>query len=125
LRTGGGCAILASSTPTIGGNRVIDYATYYSQRCEEASKNQGIDLLVEELNKLGIEATSEQTGGFTMCAYIELTGNKYIYANTYGAGIYDEEDFIEDIYLNESEGDDLARTLDVAQGVAKWIQENK
>lgn len=104
---------------------MIDYATYYSKRCEEASKNQGIDVLVEELNKLGIEATSEQTGGFTMCAYIELSDDKYIYANSYGAGLYDEEDFIKDIYLNESEGDDLARTLDVAQGVAKWIQENK
>lgn len=104
---------------------MIDYATYYSKRCEEASADQGIDALIEELNALGIEASSEQTGGFTMCAYIELPKNKYIYANTYGAGIYDEEDFIEDIYQNDTDADDALRTLKVARAVAEWIQENK
>lgn len=61
-----------------------------------------------------------------MCAYIELEGDRYIYANTYGAGIYGaDDDFIKDIYQNESEGDDLERSKDIAQGVAKWIKENK
>ena len=102
-----------------------DFGIYYEDRCEQASKDQGISALVDELNKLGIESTSAQTGGFTMCAYIELPDNKYIYANTYGAGLYGEDDFIKDIYLNESEGDDLSRTVDVAKGLANWLKENK
>ena len=101
-----------------------DFGTYYAERVKEASKEQGIDQLVEELKALGIEATSEQTGGFTMCAYIELKGNKYIYANTYGAGVYDEEGYEEDIYNNESEGNEAERTKDVAQGVANWLKVN-
>ena len=104
---------------------MIDYATYYSNRCEEASADQGINALIEELNALGIEATSQQTGGFTMCAYIELSNDKYIYANTYGAGVYGEEDFELDIYQNDTDADDALRTLKVARAVAEWIQENK
>ena len=102
-----------------------DFATYYLERTTRASKEQGIDDLVIALEKQGIKATSEQTGGFTMCAYIELKGNKYIYANTYGAGLYDKEGYGEDIYNNESEGDDQARVEDVANGVANWIQNHK
>ena len=102
-----------------------DFGTYYKTRCEEASKNQGIDALVEELALLGVSSESAQTGGFTMCAYIVLQNDRYIYANSYGAGLYDGEDgHIEDIYLNEAEGDDQARTKDVARGVAQWIKEN-
>lgn len=100
---------------------MIDYA----KRCEEASADQGINALIEELNALGIEATSQQTGGFTMCAYIELSNDKYIYANTYGAGVYGEEDFELDIYQNDNDTDDALRTLKVARAVAEWIQENK
>ena len=103
-----------------------DFGTYYQKRCEEASKNQGIDALVEELALLGVSSESAQTGGFTMCAYIVLQNDRYIYANSYGAGLYDGEDgHIEDIYLNEAEGDDQARTKDVARGVAQWMKENK
>jgi hypothetical protein len=47
---------------------MIDYATYYEKRCEEASQDQGIDSLVKELKALGIDAEIAQTGGFTMCA---------------------------------------------------------
>lgn len=101
-----------------------DFGTYYQKRFEEASADQGIDLLVKELALLGVSSESAQTGGFTMCAYIVLKGDRYIYANSYGAGIYDEEDFIEDIYLNESEEDEEARIKDVARGVARWIKEN-
>jgi hypothetical protein len=101
-----------------------DFGTYYQKRCEEASQDQGIDLLVKELALLGVSSESAQTGGFTMCAYIVLKNDRYIYANSYGAGIYDEEDFIEDIYLNEEEGNEEARTKDVAQGIAQWIKEN-
>jgi hypothetical protein len=104
---------------------MIDYATYYEKRCEEASQDQGIDSLVKELKALGIDAEIAQTGGFTMCAYIEINKDRYIYANSYGAGIYDEEGFIEDIYLNETETDELARTKEVAKALTNWIKENK
>lgn len=99
--------------------------TNYEARCAFASQDQGITELVQAMKELGLEATIAQTGGFTMCAYIELPDNKYIYANTYGAGLYGEDDFIKDIYLNESEGDDLSRTIDVAKGIANWLKENK
>ena len=102
-----------------------DFGIYYQERCKSASEDQGITALVSELKVLEIEAEEAQTGGFTMCAYIVLKGDRYIYANSYGAGLYDEEDFIEDIYLNESEGDEIARIKDVARGVAQWIKENK
>lgn len=100
-----------------------DFGTYYQKRCEEASQDQGIDSLVKELALLGVSSESAQTGGFTMCAYVVLKNDRYIYANSYGAGLYGD-DFIEDIYLNESEGDEEARIKDVAQGVARWIKEN-
>jgi hypothetical protein len=102
-----------------------DFATYYLERTISASKEQGIDDLVIALEKQGIKATSEQTGGFTMCAYVELKGGKYIYANTYGASVYDEEGYEKDIYNNESEEDQQARAEDVAQGVANWIKNNQ
>ena len=99
-----------------------DFATYYLERTTLASKEQGIDDLVIALEKQGIKATSEQTGGFTMCAYIELKDDKYIYANTYGAGVYNEEGHEQDIYYNESEEDQQARAEDVAKGVANWLK---
>jgi hypothetical protein len=103
-------------------NNEQDFATYYLERTTSASKEQGIDDLVIALEKQGIKATSEQTGGFTMCAFIKLKGGKYIYANTYGAGLYDEEGYGEDIYNNESEEDQQARAEDVAKGVANWLK---
>lgn len=93
----------------------------YIEKCESASKEQGIDSLVKELASLGIPSTSAQTGGFTMCAHIVLKDNQYIFANSYGASLYGEDDFIETIYQNESEGNEEARIQDVARGVAQWI----
>jgi hypothetical protein len=96
-----------------------DFATYYQERTILASKEQGIDDLILELEKHGIKATSEQTGGFTMCAYFELKGGRYIYANTWGAGVYDEDGFELDlIQLDEP------NTQEVAQVVANWIKAN-
>lgn len=92
----------------------------YDERCQEASKRQGIDSLIEELDSLGIKATSEQTGGFTMCAYIELEGGKYIYANAYGAGVYDEDDYETDIIQL-----DEISTRKVAEVIATYLKENK
>lgn len=96
-----------------------DFATAYALRCKEASKEQGIDQLVADLKEEGITATSEQTGGFTMCAYVELKNNRYIYANPYGAGVYDDEGFEYDItQLDEP------NSREVAYCVAQWIKEN-
>jgi hypothetical protein len=82
--------------------------------------DQGIDELVKELSLLGISSTSEQTGGFTMCAYVELKDDRYIYANPYGAGLYNGEDgFIKDIYLI-----DVKDVKDVARAITQWIKEN-
>lgn len=97
-----------------------DYAIYYSERIAEASKEQGIDDLILELEKHGIKSTSEQTGGFTMCAYFKLKDDCYIYANTWGAGVYDGEDGhqLDIIQLDDP------NIPQVAQAVADWIKEN-
>ena len=97
-----------------------EFFDMYDARCAKESALQGIDELITELAKLGVKAESAQTGGFTMCAYIELLGERYIYANPYGAGVYDYDDFETDIIQLE-EGD----IKQVAEQVAKWIGENK
>jgi len=98
----------------------FDFASYYLERITEASKEQGIDDLILELEKHGIKATSEQTGGFNMCAYFELKNGRYIYANTWGAGVYNEEggDELDIIQLDDP------NTQEVAQAVADWIKSN-
>jgi hypothetical protein len=96
------------------------FATYYAERVKNASEEQGIDALIIALKEQGINATSEQTGGFTMCAYIELSKDLYIYANSYGAGLYGKEDFIKDICQFDERNHEQ-----VAQFLAKWIKENK
>ena len=102
-----------------------DFATYYQERTASASKEQGIDDLVLALEKQGIKATSEQTGGFTMCAYVELKDQKYIYANTFGAGVYDEGGFEQDLYYNDDEENKVARIEKVAQVVAEYVKNNQ
>ena len=69
----------------------------YAKRVEEATKEQGIDALLVELDKAGIRATAEQTGGFTMCAMITLKDGFYIYASPTGASVYNEADYEFDI----------------------------
>lgn len=75
------------------------FADNYEKRCQIASKEQGIDELITELEKHQIKAESAQTGGFTMCAYIPLTDGKYIYANPEGACVYNQDDYEKDILL--------------------------
>lgn len=94
--------------------------TDYEKRCNRASKEQGIDEIVSALSAVGINATSEQTGGFTMCAYVELKGSRYIYANTLGAGVYDENGYIADI----QQYDDLVTPQTIANAIKKYIDEN-
>jgi hypothetical protein len=69
----------------------------YLERCEIAADEQGITELVNELNQRGQKATAAQTGGFTMCAYVEFSDDRYIYANRYGAAMYDADGFLSDI----------------------------
>jgi hypothetical protein len=94
-----------------------DFGTYYAERVKEASKEQGIDELIEELKALGVEATSEQTGGFTMCAYLELSNNFYIYANPSGAGLYNEEGHEEDLFQY-----DEPNAKETAKGIANFVK---
>lgn len=97
-----------------------EFFNKYDERCARESALQGIDQLIFELSELGIQAESAQTGGFIMCAYIELQDGQYIYANPYGAGIYDEDGYELDIIQLE-EGDN--RT--VAEAIANYIKEKK
>lgn len=96
-----------------------EFARAYALRCKEASKEQGIDQLVADLKEEDITATSEQTGGFTMCAYVQLSDNRYIYANAYGASVYDAEGYESDIIQL-----DEADSKQVAIAVARYIKEN-
>lgn len=102
-----------------------DFATYYLERTKSASKEQGIDDLVIALEKQGIKAISEQTGGFTMCAYVELKDDKYIYANTFGASVYDKSGSEKDLYYNDNEENEKAQVEKIAQVVADWIKHNQ
>ena len=94
-----------------------EFARAYALRCKEASKEQGIDQLVADLKEEDITATSEQTGGFTMCAYVQLSDNRYVYANAYGASVYDAEGYESDIIQL-----DEADSKQVATAVARYIK---
>ena len=70
----------------------------YIEICDLASKEQGIDDLVLKLAELGVVSTSEQTGGFNMCACVRFDDGSYIYANALGAGLYSNQcDFDRDL----------------------------
>jgi len=94
-----------------------EFARAYALRCKEASKEQGIDQIVANLKEEEITATSEQTGGFTMCAYVRLSEDRYIYANAYGASVYDAEGYESDIIQL-----DEADSKQVATAVARYIK---
>ena len=96
----------------------MEFADYYAERCKVATQEQGIDVLVDALNDIGIKSTAEQTGGFTMCAYVEINSKTYIYANLYGAGIYDEEGFIEDLI----QFDDKQEPEKIALAIANYAK---
>jgi hypothetical protein len=95
-----------------------DFGIYYEERCASASQDQGITELVEALKELGIEASSAQTGGFTMCAYVELPDNKYIYANREGAGIYDEDNYEADLV----QFGEYQEASVIAEAVAEYVK---
>ena len=90
----------------------------YDEKVKIATKEQGIDVLVKALDESGIVATAEQTGGFCMCAYIEITPKRYIYANLYGAGIYNEDGFIDDLI----QFDDEQKPETIAEAIADYAK---
>lgn len=65
----------------------------YTCRTSAASEEQGTSAIAEALIARGIPADVHQTGGFTMCVYIDLGEGSYIYANAEGAGLFEGEDF--------------------------------
>jgi len=89
----------------------------YASACQEASKEQGIDEIIEALADLGIKATSEQTGGFTMCAYVQLTASRFIYASPYGASIYSDEEYLGEL----CEYDEKQPATQIAQDINNYI----
>ena len=62
-------------------------------RCQEAnaSEEQGTTAIAKALRDLGIKADVHQTGGFTMCVYIDTAFGSYIYANAEGFSFYKDE----------------------------------
>lgn len=97
------------------------YATYYQERCEQAAQDQGVTQLVEALNESGVSATIQQTGGFTMAAYIELSGERYIYANPYGAATYDSDGYGADILQFDTAQDPAI----IVKALQDYLLENK
>jgi hypothetical protein len=64
----------------------------YNCQCASASEIQGTSQIAEALIALGIPVDVHQTGGFTMCVYINTGGDSFIYANTEGLAIYTNDD---------------------------------
>lgn len=65
----------------------------YSERCDAAAKEQGVDLVIAELARRGIDATLEQTGGMTMNFGVRVDG-VYISGDAWGAAAFVNEQCI-------------------------------
>ena len=89
----------------------------YQCRCASASEMQGTSALARELQALGISCRVEQTGGFTMCVFISLELDQYIYANPYGASVYGAEGYEKDIFTF----DDPQNPAELAGKIAKHL----
>jgi hypothetical protein len=62
--------------------------------CQEAlaSEEQGTSQIAQGLQDLGINASVWQSGGFTMCVYLNTGGDSYLLANDEGFSFYKDED---------------------------------
>lgn len=96
---------------------IIDGRGCYTCRCASASDDQGTSELARALQDLGINCTVEQTGGFTMCVFISLELDHYIYANPYGASIYGADGYEKDIFTF----DDPQNPAELAGKIAKYL----
>ena len=93
----------------------------YETRVILASKEQGVTDLVFSMLEKGIKAEIAQTGGFTMCAYIELKGGFYIYASPYGASVYNSDTYEKDLAVF-----DEPQTPEIIAGVVwLYLQDHK
>ena len=52
-----------------------------------------------------------------MCAYVELTAHRFIYANPYGVSIYSDEDYLSDISQHNERQDPAL----IAQEINNYI----
>jgi hypothetical protein len=64
----------------------------YTCQIALASEDQGTTALMSSLLDIKIPCDVHQTGGFTMCVYIKTGDTSYIYANSEGFGIYENEE---------------------------------
>lgn len=71
---------------------IVDGRGCYTCQEASASEAQGTTQLAEALRVLEIEADVHQTGGFTMCVYINTGGDSYIYANEEGFSFFKDAD---------------------------------
>ena len=93
----------------------------YTCQCAAASESQGTSELARALQDLGIACTVEQTGGFTMCVFISLKLDHYIYANSYGASIYDADGHEKDLFVFNEPQDPAS----LAGKIAKYLDPEK
>ena len=95
----------------------------YTCQMALASEEQGTTALMSSLLDLGISCDVHQTGGFTMCVYIKTGDTSYIYANSEGFGMYEnEEDYEgENVFF----GDDFNKqsASQKAQKIAETMKE--
>lgn len=98
----------------------------YSERVAAAAKEQGVDLVIEELARRGIDATLEQTGGMTMAFGIRVDG-VYISGNAWSAAAFLNEQCIPEEMLvgicayDEAGGGRSGVAESVAEDVAAWV----
>ncbi len=65
----------------------------YEAACKEASKKQGVDVILEKLHEEGIkEAYIWQSGGFTMVIRIDRPDGRTVLANAEGFSSYQAGD---------------------------------
>lgn len=92
-------------------------------RCQEAlaSEEQGTSQIAQAILNLGIVAEVHQTGGFTMCVYVNTGGDSYLYANDEGFSFYKDADcegwahytFHESENTGEKKAEAIRQTLSV------------
>lgn len=103
-------------------HRLADGNYCYTCQTSASSEEQGTSAIAEALISRGILADVHQTGGFTMCVYIDLGEGSYIYANSEGASFYDGKEFPE----GDSEGEilvyfDEETTLEEKAEALYWV----
>ena len=71
---------------------IVEGRGCYTCQSSIASETQGTSAIAEALISIGIPAQVDQTGGFTMCVFIQTGDESYIYANKEGFSFYCDEE---------------------------------